>query len=135
MLFDSGIRDVQRRLDRLIQLFPDVLPYEFRTTLVRALPLALSDPLAQKLRSKSSRAIQQKSPSEMGIVDQAVLDCFARGADAIICGHVHTPRVQSYDTPRGKKTLFVLSDFREGGKYLFWDGKSFHMETLNIHVH
>lgn len=35
-LFDSGIRDVQRRLDRLIQLFPDVLPYEFRTTLVRA---------------------------------------------------------------------------------------------------
>jgi|SRR5687767_14103209 len=35
-LFDLGIRDVQRRFDRAIQLFTDILPYDFRASLVRA---------------------------------------------------------------------------------------------------
>jgi hypothetical protein len=35
-LFDVGLREVQRRFDRLVQLFPDVLPHSFRTELVRA---------------------------------------------------------------------------------------------------
>ena len=34
-LFDQGLREVQARFDRLIQLFPDVLPADFRTLLVR----------------------------------------------------------------------------------------------------
>lgn len=35
-LFADGIREVQGRFDRLIQLFPDVLPDDFRSLLVRA---------------------------------------------------------------------------------------------------
>jgi hypothetical protein len=35
-LFTEGVEDVQLRFDRLIQLFPDVLPYEFRSQLLRA---------------------------------------------------------------------------------------------------
>lgn len=35
-LFDVGLREVQRRFDRLIQLFPDVLSQDFRLLLVRA---------------------------------------------------------------------------------------------------
>jgi hypothetical protein len=35
-LFDAGLRHVQNRFDRLIQLFPDVLPHSFRADLVRA---------------------------------------------------------------------------------------------------
>ncbi len=35
-LFDVGLREVQARFDRLVQLFPDVLPHSFRTELVRA---------------------------------------------------------------------------------------------------
>jgi hypothetical protein len=35
-LFDLGLLDVQRRFDRLIQLFPDALPFEFRTLLLRS---------------------------------------------------------------------------------------------------
>lgn len=35
-LFDDAIVRVQQRFDRLIQLFPDILPHEFRAVLVRA---------------------------------------------------------------------------------------------------
>ena len=35
-LFTGGLREVQGRFDRLIQLFPDVLPPDFRSLLVRA---------------------------------------------------------------------------------------------------
>jgi hypothetical protein len=35
-LFIEGLREVQGRFDRLIQLFPDVLPPDFRSLLVRA---------------------------------------------------------------------------------------------------
>lgn len=35
-LFSDAVVDIQRRFDRLIQLFPDVLPYDFRTVLLRA---------------------------------------------------------------------------------------------------
>ncbi|MEJ1375860.1 MAG: HNH endonuclease signature motif containing protein [Candidatus Sedimenticola sp. (ex Thyasira tokunagai)] len=35
-LFINGLLEVQRRFDRLIQLFPDVLPHDFRAKLVRA---------------------------------------------------------------------------------------------------
>ena len=39
-LFTEGLRDVQGRFDRLIQLFPDVLPPDFRALLVRSTPPA-----------------------------------------------------------------------------------------------
>ena len=35
-LFETASADVQRRFDRLIQLYPDVLPYDFRTLLLRS---------------------------------------------------------------------------------------------------
>jgi hypothetical protein len=35
-LFVEGTREIQYRFDRLVQLFPDVLPYDFRSNLVRA---------------------------------------------------------------------------------------------------
>lgn len=35
-LFSEGVREVQGRFDRLIQLFPDVLPPDFRSLLIRA---------------------------------------------------------------------------------------------------
>ena len=35
-LFRSGLEDVKRRFDRLVQLYPDILPYDFRTVLLRA---------------------------------------------------------------------------------------------------
>ncbi len=35
-LFRTGLEDVKRRFDRLVQLYPDILPYDFRTVLLRA---------------------------------------------------------------------------------------------------
>jgi hypothetical protein len=35
-LFNIGLEDVKRRFDRLVQLYPDILPYDFRTVLLRA---------------------------------------------------------------------------------------------------
>lgn len=70
----------------------------------RSLPLFVSLRVAAKLRKTSMKEIQQKTPSEMGIVDSEVSARLAQGYDYVICGHVHDPRV----TKLQNGTLVVL---------------------------
>jgi UDP-2,3-diacylglucosamine hydrolase len=66
---------------------------------------------AQKVRSRSVGETARKNPSMFGIQPAPVQRHIARGAEVVVCGHVHTPFDRAYDGGR----LMVMSDWTEAG--------------------
>jgi UDP-2,3-diacylglucosamine hydrolase len=88
----------------------------------RALPLELRECVALAMRGKSQREITVKTHQTMSVDPAAVAAWHRRGADMIVCGHVHRQRLASITTARGQGWLWTLGPWEEriGGSYLSW---------------
>ena len=91
-----------------------------------ALPAAAGECVARAFRRYSGRATAAKSQWVLGIEDKAVLEHFAKGADVIVCGHVHQEATRAFSTPDGEKTLYTLGAFGRDGSYLACEEDGFH---------
>lgn len=69
--------------------------------------------MAKDMRGKSKGAIARKNPSAFGIQDGPVQRLVSRGAEVIVCGHVHTPFAREYEGGGKKGTLHVMGDWHE----------------------
>lgn len=71
--------------------------------------------VAKYFRSKSTGETARKSPSFYGIQNQPVERLVRRGAEVIVCGHVHTPFIREYSSAGRSGKLYVTSDWRGDG--------------------
>lgn len=71
--------------------------------------------IAQFFRRNSTGETARKNPSMHGIQAAPVERLVRRGAEIIVCGHVHTPFVRNYESADRKGTLYVMSDWRQDG--------------------
>jgi UDP-2,3-diacylglucosamine hydrolase len=91
-----------------------------------ALPAGTGEFVARAFRWYSRHATAAKSPWVLGINDDAVIEHFAKGADTIVCGHVHQQAVRAFSTPHGEKTLYTLGAFGRDGSYIACEADGFH---------
>lgn len=70
---------------------------------------------ALKIRSKSEGKTARKNPSMFGIQSDPVEKLVGRGADVIVCGHVHTPFTREYSNGGRHGMLHVMGDWHEDG--------------------
>lgn len=84
------------------------LPWRFLQTFFTE---AMGHRLAQKLRTKSKGQVVRRNPSQFGVQNEPVLRLVQRGAQVVVCGHVHTP----FARPEGDGQLLVMSDWRHDG--------------------
>lgn len=92
-LFTEGLLIVQNRFDRLIQLFPDVLPPDFRSVLVRA---------NRQLEVERSVYTQLPVLTDGGIIPADHVEVFFYGRFVEV---VHVLRDVSRDADRRRKSL------------------------------
>lgn len=69
--------------------------------------------LCQFFRGKSKGEGARRDPDYYGIQPEPVERLVNRGAEVIVCGHVHTPFSRDYQTGGGSGRLLVMSDWRE----------------------
>ncbi len=109
-------------LDRGYQRLHRVLRSAPVRALARALPAAAARALADAIMAGSGHATAAKTRREMDIVDEAALEHFAAGADALVCGHVHYARDAELTSAAGVRgRLVVLPDFERSGGHATWD--------------
>jgi UDP-2,3-diacylglucosamine hydrolase len=68
---------------------------------------------ARVLRGRSKGETARKNPEVYGIQSTPVERLVARGADVIVCGHVHTPFARDYTAGGHTGRMMVMSDWRE----------------------
>ncbi|MFC1587040.1 UDP-2,3-diacylglucosamine diphosphatase [Planctomycetota bacterium] len=90
--------------------------------ITRLLPLGILLKIAQLLRERGKRQMNQKSPGEMDITPAAAQKVFADGADVLICGHVHKPRQEHVEIQNRTCQLLVLGN---------WDGPAKFVQYAN----
>jgi UDP-2,3-diacylglucosamine hydrolase len=88
------------------------LPWRFMNLLISA---ERGHRMAKDMRGKSKGAIARKNPSAFGIQDAPVRRLIARGAEHVVCGHVHTPFSRQYEAVGKRGVLHVMSDWHEDG--------------------
>jgi UDP-2,3-diacylglucosamine hydrolase len=71
--------------------------------------------IAQYFRSRSTGETARKTPSTHGIQAPPVERLIKRGAEVIVCGHVHTPFIREYSSNGRTGRLLVTSDWRGDG--------------------
>lgn len=71
--------------------------------------------LAQNLRKKSKASVARKSVSAFGIQPEKVQRLVTRGAEVVVCGHVHSPFSRNYAGAKNVGRLMVMSDWRPDG--------------------
>ncbi len=84
----------------------------------RSLPSTVAYFLANGYRQTSKRVGPTKQNGKTSIVLNAVEGVLDTGYDAVICGHVHTPRNITLQRDDGEKTLVILGDWSERGWYI-----------------
>ncbi|MCA8911952.1 MAG: hypothetical protein KDB82_09620 [Planctomycetes bacterium] len=100
-------------------------------------PASKGHQLCQYMRSKSQGEFARRDPEYFGIQRDAVERQVARGAEVIVCGHVHTPFSRDYSRGGHTGRLYVMSDWRDDGavvcvvkdgefKLVRFDGEEFH---------
>ena len=99
----------------------------------RSLPPALAGNLASGFRSHSRRAIRRKPEPTLGISDDALGRLFRRGADAVVCGHVHRQEHRRVEGPGWRGDLYTLPDWERGQPHIVVDeqGIRFREELRN----
>lgn len=71
--------------------------------------------IAQFFRRKSTGETARKNPSMHGIQAPPVERLIKRGAEVVVCGHVHTPFIREYSSNGRTGKLYVMSDWRQDG--------------------
>lgn len=71
--------------------------------------------LCKYMRGKSKGDTARGDPDYYGIQAPAVERLVRRGAEAIVCGHVHSPFIREYSSEGRTAPLYVMSDWREDG--------------------
>jgi UDP-2,3-diacylglucosamine pyrophosphatase LpxH len=71
--------------------------------------------LCRYMRSKSQGEFARMDPDHFGIQREPVERLVSRGAEVIVCGHVHTPFARDYAAGGNTGRLYVMSDWRENG--------------------
>lgn len=56
------------------------------------------------------------------VYTRAMNEAFDRGFEVVVCGHIHLPRMESFERKGGQRTLIVLGD---------WDGPAAYAEFSN----
>lgn len=86
--------------------------------IARHLPLSVSMRAARRLRSASAAEVRRKSAYEMDLTPSAVRAVFERGADVLICGHVHKPRHEKQVVNGRECELLVVGDWHGPAAYV-----------------
>jgi UDP-2,3-diacylglucosamine hydrolase len=84
-------------------------------TLAAMAPASACHAFARKVRSKSQGETARKNPSMFGIQPERVERHIARGAEAVVCGHVHTPLMRTHKAGGREGRLLVMSDWHDDG--------------------
>jgi len=102
--------------------------------LLRSLPLAQRQRLAQKLRAGSKAhidAMDKARPYIMDVNPQAVTAALRQaGTDCLIHGHTHRPAVHPLDLDGRPATRIVLGDWYEQGSVLRWNEQGYELAGL-----
>jgi len=117
------------------------------TRLNQLLPADLAYYISHGYRSHSKRSVQRKIRSAehiLSITSEAVTPIFEKGADVIVCGHVHRQevcgfvradpnkpwrRVPPLDNADG--SLYTLGDWRNAAPVLFCENRRFFFRDLS----
>jgi UDP-2,3-diacylglucosamine hydrolase len=110
---------LEGRTDRGFAIQETIRSAGFERKFVR-LPARLAKAMAEFYRWLSGRMGKNHRPSQPS--REAVLAKFREGADIVICGHYHTPRVDTYEVDGRKRTLYTLGDWSDGLSYLVEEG-------------
>ncbi|TFG92051.1 MAG: hypothetical protein E4H15_04575 [Syntrophobacterales bacterium] len=73
-----------------------------------------------------------EAPSSNGLatkIDLFAMEKFEGGADAVILGHFHSPRVEQHVIHDRVKTFAILGDWIQHHSYLLYDGGEFLMKS------
>ena len=62
-----------------------------------------------------------------GLSDRALAERFRRGADVIVCGHVHRAEMRTMKVRGREGILFALGDWSQGPSYLVEEDGQFHL--------
>jgi UDP-2,3-diacylglucosamine hydrolase len=88
-------------------------------------PVKVKYSLARGYRGFSKWHVSKKSERTKELVPQTLRRIFGRGADVIVCGHVHACQKRVFIVGSEEKIAFVLGSWEEGNSYLEFDGKDF----------
>ena len=81
--------------------------------------------IAKLLRRSSKAVVKKKAKKVRDINMNSVARCFAKGFDAVICGHIHRARHTQVEISGEKKHLYVLGHWDEGPSYLVYENGEF----------
>jgi UDP-2,3-diacylglucosamine hydrolase len=79
------------------------------------MPASAGHRLCKYMRSKSIGETARRDPEHYGIQPETVEREIQRGAEVIVCGHVHSPFSRDYVVDGKTGRLHVMSDWREDG--------------------
>jgi UDP-2,3-diacylglucosamine hydrolase len=88
------------------------VPWRFMSRLT---PERTAHNFARMLRRRSLGETARKNPSKFGLQPEPVERLVSRGAEVIVCGHVHTPFTREYRAAGNVGRLYVVSDWRDDG--------------------
>ncbi len=89
-----------------------------------AIPRAVSSGMARGFKVVSKKT----TPSYRWTKDEIVKGAkrhFERGAEVLICGHIHLPMHVECEHRAKRRDIYVLGDWDGTSEYVEWDGKEF----------
>lgn len=104
--------------------FQEFVRSRFWEAIWTRLPVSVSDGGARFYRWVSGRRTRGPRPAMAahlgphGLCDEALAAEFRRGADIVVCGHVHQARQIAMEVDGRPVTLFTLGDWADGESYL-----------------
>jgi UDP-2,3-diacylglucosamine hydrolase len=82
--------------------------------------------IAQKIRQRSRRRVNNMHASEPCLSEESIQQYFDCGVEVVICGHIHRPGIKQYPPD---KQLVVLPEWDTTGGYCLLEGG--HFSLLN----
>jgi UDP-2,3-diacylglucosamine hydrolase len=83
--------------------------------MARLAPESAAHAFARMLRRRSLGETARKNPSKFGLQPQPVERLVSKGAEVIVCGHVHTPFTRQYHAGGKTGELYVTGDWHDDG--------------------
>jgi UDP-2,3-diacylglucosamine hydrolase len=107
--------------DRPYQRMRAVLRLPLVTALSRALPLAVTNRIAGRLRHTSSRAVARKAPRTYELAPEAIRRVLADGRhDVLVCGHVHRPGEGRIRVAGRTRRVLVVPEWDSAAGWVEW---------------
>ena len=119
--------------DLAYQRFRRIIRNPYLQALYNALPRSARHGIANKMRSESSAAYEQKGPEIMD-VNQHAVELLLRDfkVHTLLHGHTHRPGINNFELDGKPARRIVLGDWYEQGSVLGWDENGLQLETLNF---